>query len=118
MVTSAPSRIVVQPKQFYIGVHKNYTEVIRFDDGQLLQCFRSKGSDLKLLTPGRGVDILDRRRGRMYLSTYNRKKKISQVFWLKEMGFDVRQEEMKVRQQDKSQRVVRVIGTGAIVNGK
>jgi hypothetical protein len=59
--------------------------------------------------------MLDRRRGRLYLHSYNKKKKLSEFFWLKEEGFDVDASEKVTRQRDSSEKAWKVIGTGAVL---
>lgn len=109
--TAAPSRVFVVPQQVVIGVHKNFIEVRKYSDGTLLQCFRSKNM-LKPLSPGAGFDVLERRRGRIYLTAVSKKKKSTTVHWLKENNFDLSQAESLMRRIDKEEKINKVVGTG------
>ena len=113
MLPSAPRKITVTPSHSVVGVHKNYIEVLGYKDASLVQVFKTSGR-FRALAPILGCEYLDRRRGRVILTAYDKRSKKGQLVWLRECGFDLQSDQAAWDTQDQAERPVKVLGTAAI----
>ncbi|KAI3650815.1 hypothetical protein MP228_004296 [Amoeboaphelidium protococcarum] len=109
----APNRVLVIDNEQIIATHKNFIEIAHCGSSQAIQSFKSNVR-LSLLTPCPGSELATRRRGRIYVCSYNKKKKISQLYWLRENNYDVAANEQKMHQKDKADKSMKVVGTGTL----
>lgn len=88
IIISAPLRVLNQSLRYAVALHGTHIQVSESKTGELVQLIASHGS-LRLMTPNLGSDFDYRRRGRIYLTSFNKKKKYSRIFWLHEVNYDV-----------------------------
>ena len=111
---SAVSRTLVLNSQYFAGQHRNYIELMDMKTASLVQVFKAQMSTAKVTCPGPGTDILDRRRGLTLITTFNKKRKISQIYWLREDGFNVINHLREYHDSDAQLRSSKVLGTSAL----
>ena len=123
---SAPRRVVIVHPGYAMALHKNYLEVAPLhphgsggaNNGSshngMSQVIKTRHST-RMLVPTPGSDLCERRRGLTIVASWDKKRKVTQLFWLRESEFDLGGVMRAQRVVDRAERPVRVIGTGAIV---
>jgi hypothetical protein len=113
---AAINRLILLNSFYAAGIHKNFVEICNLQTGKLIQTIKSTAG-LRVLCPPPGSDNGERRRGKLFVSSYNKKKKASQIYWLKETGYDLNRFEKEMSKNDKIQKSNKVLGTGTVLKG-
>jgi hypothetical protein len=111
----SPRRLIVQSPLYLVGQHKNYFEILSFVNGSCGQVLKAP-HPIKMLTPYAGSDNAERRRGRLFFQSWDKKKKISRIYLLKEKRFNVNENFEAMARYDRNMKPIKVLGTGSIVS--